>query len=56
MSKLTPRKEYKKDGSVNIKAYTLTLKKTGVENIANFSENDNLEIIYKKNKIEVIKK
>jgi len=56
MSKLTPRKEYRKDGSFNVKAYTLTLKKTGVENIAKFTQHDDLEIIYKENKIEIIKK
>lgn len=56
MAKLTPRKEYRKDGSTNTKAYSVTLRKTGVEDICKMDENTDVDIIYSTNKIEIIKK
>ena len=56
MAKLTPRKEYRKNGSTNTKAYSVTLKKTGVEDICKMDANTDVDIIYSKDKIEIIKK
>lgn len=57
MAKLTPILDYndtKNKGK--IKGYKVALKKTGVEDISNMSKDDEIDIIYEKNKIIIEKK
>lgn len=54
MAKLTPRKMARRDGTLNINGYTLTLAKVPTEQ-AGFDEKSNVEVEYSKNKI-IVKK
>lgn len=55
MAKLTPKKEYRKDGSVNIKGYSIALQKTECEK-NNFDNSTEIEIEYYKDMIILKKK
>lgn len=54
MAKLTARKMPRRDGSLNINGYSVTLAKVATEK-AGFNENTEIEIEYQENKI-IIKK
>lgn len=57
MAKLTPILDYNDTRNKGkIKGYKVALKKTGVENISNMSKDDEIDIIYEKNKIIIEKK
>lgn len=55
MAKLTEVKEYKKNGDTSVKAYRITLRKTGIEKTG-LTADDELEVTYKKDKIVITKK
>lgn len=54
MAKLTAKKDYRKDGTTNIKAYSISLQKTECEKNG-FDCSSNIDIEYSKNKI-ILKK
>lgn len=53
MAKLTSKKEYRKDGTKNVKAYAISLSKSGVE-LSTLADKE-VEVLYERNKI-IIKK
>lgn len=55
MAKVISKKDYRKDGSTNIKGYAIALSKKGVEEESEISEKDELKIKYSKNKIDIEK-
>lgn len=55
MARLTEKKEYRKDGSVNIKGYSIALQKTECEK-HNFNNSTEIEIEYCNDKIILKKK
>lgn len=57
MAKLIVNRDYQsKKSKGNIVGYKISLSKVGVNDIAKFTENDELEIQYKENKIVITKK